>query len=359
MEKISIIVPVYKVERYLRQCLDSIISQTYKNLEIILVDDGSPDNCGAICDEYAASDLRVKVIHKQNGGLCAARNDGIARATGDWIAFVDSDDWCELDYYEQMLGTTDSGKADIIFANGYFIEYSDRCKKVYIFAEPFEVCEKDSLESLTIKTIFPGRSEEVRYGYPWDKLYRKSFLEKQQLLFDTSQKAWEDCWFNFKAFNQAKTIVVGSAAGYHYRQTFGSITRGYDPKKPEIMYNVLFAMNKYVEQHQLSGRLRAALQEIPVVVFANVLHVYFSPENTASYKEVAEVIKNMKERPYYRDSIWNKGNRYLSKTQITLKYALRLPWIWPVKVLYLLKESIGKLKNGENRNEYSICNSRK
>ena len=101
--KISIIVPVYKVEPYLRKCLDSIINQTYQNLEIILVDDGSPDNCGAICDEYAAQDGRIKVIHKENGGVSSARNAGLDAATGEWIGFVDSDDQVELDMFESLL----------------------------------------------------------------------------------------------------------------------------------------------------------------------------------------------------------------------------------------------------------------
>ena len=90
MDKISVIIPVYKVEPYLRQCLDSVVGQTYKNLEFIIVDDGSPDGCGAICDEYAQKDERVQVIHKENAGVRAARNDGIERATGDWISFIDS-----------------------------------------------------------------------------------------------------------------------------------------------------------------------------------------------------------------------------------------------------------------------------
>ena len=95
--KVSIIVPVYKVEKYLRKCIDSIINQTLKDIEIILVDDGSPDNCGKICDEYAAKDTRIKVIHKENGGLSSARNAGMEVAEGEYIGFVDSDDWIESD----------------------------------------------------------------------------------------------------------------------------------------------------------------------------------------------------------------------------------------------------------------------
>lgn len=101
-EKISVIVPVYKVEPYLRKCLDSIVGQTYQNLEIILVDDGSPDGCGPICDEYAARDGRIKVIHKKNGGVSSARNAGLDAAAGDWIAWVDPDDWIEKDMFQYL-----------------------------------------------------------------------------------------------------------------------------------------------------------------------------------------------------------------------------------------------------------------
>ena len=101
--KISVIVPVYKVEKYLDKCVESIVNQTYKNLEIILVDDGSPDNCPAMCDEWAEKDERIRVIHKENGGLADARNAGMDIATGDYIGFVDSDDWIEPNMYEVLL----------------------------------------------------------------------------------------------------------------------------------------------------------------------------------------------------------------------------------------------------------------
>ena len=102
--KISVIVPVYNVEAYLPRCVESIMAQTYQNLEIFLVDDGTKDNCGAICDAYARQDNRVRVIHKENGGLSSARNAGIDASTGEYLSFVDSDDWIEPDMYEKMMG---------------------------------------------------------------------------------------------------------------------------------------------------------------------------------------------------------------------------------------------------------------
>ena len=112
---ISVIVPVYNVEQYIHQCVDSILSQTYKNLEIILVDDGSPDNCPAICDEYARNDDRVKIIHQENGGISAARNSALDLCTGEYIAFVDSDDWIESNAYEEMMSEMQKKDLDVVF----------------------------------------------------------------------------------------------------------------------------------------------------------------------------------------------------------------------------------------------------
>ena len=120
MEKtISVIVPIYNVEKYLDRCLKSIINQTYKNLEIILIDDGSPDNCGTICDEYAKKDNRIKVVHKDNGGLVKARNTGLDIATGEYISFIDPDDWIELNMYEEMIKIADETNTDIVRC-GYY-----------------------------------------------------------------------------------------------------------------------------------------------------------------------------------------------------------------------------------------------
>ena len=111
--KISIIVPVYKVEKYIHKCIDSILNQTFKDFELILVDDGSPDNCGKICDEYAKKDSRVIVIHKENGGLSSARNSGLDIARGDYIGFVDSDDYIENDMYELLYNLCEENNCDI------------------------------------------------------------------------------------------------------------------------------------------------------------------------------------------------------------------------------------------------------
>lgn len=116
---VSVIVPVYRVEQYLSRCVQSILKQTYSHLEVILVDDGSPDGCGRLCDEFAAKDSRIRVIHKENGGLSDARNAGIAIAAGEYLAFVDSDDWIEPDAYEKMLALAEKYGAKVVCAGRY------------------------------------------------------------------------------------------------------------------------------------------------------------------------------------------------------------------------------------------------
>ena len=122
MVLVSIVVPIYKVEPYLEKCVESIRNQTYKNLEIILVDDGSPDKCGAMCDEYAEADPRIRVIHKQNGGLSDARNAGVERASGEYLLFVDSDDYIDRELVEKAVMTAQESRCDIVLFDYYCVE---------------------------------------------------------------------------------------------------------------------------------------------------------------------------------------------------------------------------------------------
>lgn len=145
MDKISVIIPVYRVEHYLARCVDSVLAQTYRNLEILLVDDGSPDGSGALCDAYAEQDSRVRVIHKENGGLSSARNAGIEAATGDYLAFVDSDDWIEPDTYEAMLQTMKEKNVMLVCAGRYDVDGETGERSLGLCPEKEEVISGDTL----------------------------------------------------------------------------------------------------------------------------------------------------------------------------------------------------------------------
>ena len=208
---ISIIVPVYKVESCLRQCLDSICAQTLQEIEIILVDDGSPDNCGKICDEYAARDIRIRVIHQKNGGLSAARNAGIAVARAGILGFVDSDDWVEPDMFALLYHDLVKEEADIA------------------------VCGKFSHKNGTVTTLGDGTyhvlsgCEAIRMLYQqdgvgrvvWNKIYRRSLFD--EIRFPVG-RIYEDNFVMVRLVDSAKKVVFDMQPKYHYIRRDGSIT---------------------------------------------------------------------------------------------------------------------------------------
>ena len=211
---ISVIVPIYNVEKYLRRCVDSILAQTYKNLEVILVDDGSPDACPAICDEYAQKDKRIKVVHKQNGGVSSARNTGLDVATGDYIAFVDSDDYIEVDMYETLLNTMQREQTDLVICNNY----NNYQNKVYI-ASKYDSGKIDITSEEGRRLIVA--SEEINTSVPWNKLYKKSVLSER---FDESISWGEDQKFNYNYISNCKSIFYISKPLYHYIADFSLLT---------------------------------------------------------------------------------------------------------------------------------------
>lgn len=190
--KISVIVPVYKVEPYLSRCLDSIINQTYRNLEIILVDDGSPDHCGEICDEYARQDSRIRVIHKSNGGLSDARNHGIDVATGDYIAFVDSDDYVTTDMYEKMLARLEFDNSDMVVCNYYRFDEGSVPPEYGYINLPDRVLSKD--EAFDFYLQIGGD-----YVSAWNKLYKRGIFA--DLRYPTG-KIYEDTFVICEVLNR-------------------------------------------------------------------------------------------------------------------------------------------------------------
>lgn len=203
---ISVIVPVYNVEKYLQRCVDSIVNQTYKNLEIFLVDDGSPDDCGAICDEYARKDKRIIVIHKENGGLSSARNAALDVAAGDYIMFVDSDDWVEPDFCMKALKMAIVHHVQIV-AYGYqsFYMENGKTKKRYT-NKPRLVDSSEAIRHLILR-------DDVIYNYAWNKIYERSLFENIRYPFGL---LYEDNAVTYKLIARAKDIYVSDAILYNY-----------------------------------------------------------------------------------------------------------------------------------------------
>lgn len=350
MSKISVIIPIYKVEKYLCQCLDSVINQTYKDLEIILIDDGSPDKCGMICDKYAAEDNRIKVIHKQNGGLSAARNDGIDVSSGKWIAFVDSDDWCELDYYEKMVSELGEMDVDIFFAGGHFVEFPDRQLKRITEINPILYNKKNDATYLQMRVLVPKfkSSENINlysFGAPWDKLYNAEFIKGNNFKFDEKNKAWEDILFNFILFGSAEKTAVGSVCGYHYRQIQTSIMKQYNPNRVEINNYFLREVYNWINKNNCCNQmLLDAVNARSISLFANLLKTYLlNKQNAMSYSEKKKKIEDAKNIEYYKKAINSKSDNYLSFGQKVLKRMLKCKSIIPLIILNYLKVKCGRI----------------
>ncbi len=215
MPKVSIIVPVYNVEPYLEFCVDSLIKQTLEDIEIILVDDGSPDNSGAICDRLAKKDNRIVVIHKENGGLSSARNAGIAIAKGEYIGFVDSDDWVESDMFACLLELAEKYDADI--ADCDMIEISDRSFVELEKNDKVELLDRNGALDIFFRITKPN----INYCV-CDKLFKRDLFEK--VLF-TEGIIFEDIDFNYRVLLHTNRVVETEAVKYYYFKNPEGISR--------------------------------------------------------------------------------------------------------------------------------------
>lgn len=203
--KVSVIVPVYKTEAYLRKCIDSLLAQTLKEFEVILVDDGSPDKCGAICDEYANSDSRIKVVHKINEGVSMARQTGVERAVGQYIIHVDSDDWVERDMLESLFIRAKETNADMVICD-YYINYDH--KQIYKCQKPSSMDNETIIKELI--TVFGGSC--------CNKLVKKSSIENNNVRFSKGKKLGEDLLNNIDLLVHGIKVAYLNKAYYHYNK---------------------------------------------------------------------------------------------------------------------------------------------
>lgn len=222
---ISVIVPIYNVESYLNRCVESIVNQTYQNLEIILVDDGSPDDCPQMCENWACKDNRIKVIHKENGGLSDARNAGMKIATGEYISFVDSDDWIDRKTFSLVMEKIIATKAQIgafniisVDSNSFTPDLSDEYELLNS-----EQAIENTIDDTGVKTV------------AWNKVYHKNVL--QGLTFPKG-KLHEDEFFTFHALDKAEKIVYLHRQCYYYFQRPTSIMGQYNVKHLDILDGV-------------------------------------------------------------------------------------------------------------------------
>lgn len=264
---ISVIIPVYNVERYLAQCLDSVIRQTYENLEIICVNDGTRDSSRKILGHYAEKDCRIVVIDQENQGLSGARNTGLLYTHGKYVMFVDSDDWIELETCEEAVRAAEKHHADLVMWS-YAREYDQKSKEKYMFWEDETVFEKAQVQSQLHRRLCGLLGEELRHPdyanaieTAWGKLYLTERIVDNHVEFvDTKEIGTEDALFNLYALGYIERAVYLRRCYNHYRKTNqGSLTKTYNEKLFERWQRLFDYMEQYIQVNHLPAEYENAL----------------------------------------------------------------------------------------------------
>lgn len=304
---ISVIVPVYKVEKYLNRCIDSIIKQTYHNLEIILVNDGSPDNSGKICDEYVKKDKRIKVIHKPNGGLSDARNYALEIAEGEYIGFVDSDDYIKEDMFQTLYDLCEENKADISIISFYeMIE-----DKVIAVRNSGELQIMDKIEAIKELLI-----DTKIQSYAWNKLFRKELFVGTR--FPTG-KNFEDIATTLILFEKCNKIVRLEKPKYYYVRRNDSIVgirnyKTYHDYMEVIWDKYLYLKDKYpsIEVYNAYNFIINMIWVYTIIVSYDIKELY--SEFDKRYKDFVEIITKYREEIIDKLENYNKAILYMMLT---------------------------------------------
>ena len=259
---VSIIVPIYKVEKYLPTCIDSIISQTYKNIEILLIDDGSPDNCGRICDEYAVKDNRIRVFHEENKGVSVARNIGLNNANGEWISFIDPDDYIDNDFIEYLVSIMHSTGADISYCGYRYIDEEGTIlhrEKKDSSTNPIQTFTSE--ESLI--NLFRKKNDFA--NYIWNGLFKKSITHH----FIEGKRTGQDQDFTIQCLINAKLIARGYKSKYNHILRFTGASSIVLKERMKNGFSTLENIKKMLTEANSNKSVFAAYDE-------NCMRMYFS-----------------------------------------------------------------------------------
>lgn len=315
---VSVIVPVYNSGLFLKKCLDSILSQTYKKLEIICIDSESTDNSSEILKQYAASDTRIHIISEKNDGVSIARNYGLNAMTGKYVLFVDSDDWIDHNTIETALKTMFEYDSDMVFWS-YLREFNDSSKAKQIYDKEQIIFDSEECKKFLHRRMVGIVDEELRHPENadalctiWGKLYRADIIRENKICFEDIRKigTYEDGLFNLYYLKYVEKAVYINKYFYHYRKTNeSSITTRYKPQLPEQWQYLFKLMKNYLDKNHLEPKYYEALSNrIALSILGLGLNLMSS--NMKHFQKV-HVIKSIISRKTYRKCIRRLAIKYL------------------------------------------------
>lgn len=280
MKTVSVVIPVYNVEKYLPECLDSVIDQTYKNLQIIIVDDGSTDSSGKICDEYAEKDNRIIVVHQKNAGAGAAKNTGLELIDGEYFSIIDSDDYIELDMYEKMINSLEKYNADIVqclFRNVFVNDSFDRKYKI----------KSNYPKVLTSKNFLKEYLYDWKYAIFWNKLFKSSLLK--EIRFPVGRKI-DDEFFTYKLVCNAKKVVNIDNILYNYRMRKTSVMNENDTDR--LIYD---RIDCFIERYNYVSDIYPSLKKKYLTkLYDSLLYYKTQVDNTEKLEKYISKIQKPK-----------------------------------------------------------------
>lgn len=360
MEKVSIIIPVYNMEKYLVQCLDSVVGQTYSNLEVIIVDDGSTDASPKICDEYANKYSFVTIYHKPNGGLCSARNYGLNRITGDWILFVDSDDWCETDYVEKLMGKSgERGGMDAILSSvnsqkrdsSFHVEYSTYLKEG-VYDDPEEMKMLHALAIGNMKNWKNKWSDKLDgaggNGAPWNKLFKREIVEKHGLKFEEDTRVWEDLLFNMRYFEYVHRVCYVDARGYYYRFVDSGITKRFDANRLKKERYFFEQVEEYSKKQKGNPYFEEAKKQRVSMVVKSLCKYVANAGRTMKNSQLKEEVHDYLQQPMIANAL--RTMKLGELNNVSAKVAVFFAQHEMVRAMYVAGMVILKLRSFKNRN---------
>jgi glycosyltransferase involved in cell wall biosynthesis len=339
---ISVIVPVYNVEQYVRECLDSILAQSYRSLEVILVDDGSTDGSGTICDEYAAADSRVKVFHQKNSGVSTARNNGLLIAKGEWVMFVDADDWLETECFETLYPYTQRGVDVAVF--GICLEHDTFSSK--IFAESKTIANNKLI--LILLEYASHKKYTSLLNAPVAKLLRRSFLDENNITFMQHISYGEDTVFVLDIIDCSGRIEFNDKCFYHYRTRADSACNKYNPSSTERimkLYSLVSTRYEIIHKKEFASVLNAYL--VQLFLHDCIPVYYFHPDNPKRFSETkVELLEFLDKEPLKTAS----SETRLRDLDIKPRIKLILVRLRLLRMLRLINTLVYQRKVGSNKN---------
>lgn len=333
LPRISVIVPVYKAEQSLKQCVDSILAQTFTDFELILVDDGSPDNCPAICDQYKRTDSRVKVIHQENGGVSVARNTGIHHARGDCIVFVDSDDYIDSFYLDKLYKGYESG-ADIAIC-GYYTVCHNGPDLTYIDQTlPSEHIGK-------IKDVFKNILENDLLYSPCNKMFKTTVLRDKNILFDKNMALGEDLCFNIAYLYYCEKCFLCNVPLYYYVKANSTLSKSISLDYFNIQKHLYETIFHFIQSKQIDYDLSEKIESLLRDTLGN-LSISKTQSKYIIYAKVKEIFRDRLIAKYLEKKSTNNISKNL------LCFLLKIKSIFLVLAFFRIKHRVGKFFRGKD-----------